>query len=211
MIEWIIGGAAVVGVAGLLGRRAVDRRAADVLARGLRDAEDQIVDRVGGTAHIELDGDPVQVLLGLRAERVPAGRLVVERATLPNGLAVRHLELTARGGVEVADLVARITPRAISRQMDVPGLSVRVSRGRLRFVVGVASVGVEVTVEDGRVVLRIPLAPPPMGAMLSAGLTELVPRPPDAIELHDVSVVDDELEVRAIVDLRAAIDQLEID
>ena len=51
MVEWLIGGAVVVGVAGLLGRRAVDRRAADVLARGLRDAEARIVERLGGAAH----------------------------------------------------------------------------------------------------------------------------------------------------------------
>ena len=38
------------------------------------------------------------------------------------------------------------------------------------------------------------VAPPPIGSLLSAGLTELVPRPPAPIELHDVSVVDDELE-----------------
>jgi hypothetical protein len=213
-VEWVVAGfalAAVGAVGAVLGRREVGRRAAVALAHGLRDAERRVTDAVGGTARIELDGEPLQVLLRLRDGHIPSGRLVVERARLPNGLDVRYVELTARGEAEVADLVARITPRAVSRQLGVTGLAVRVSRGRLRLLVGLASVGVDVTVVDGRVVLKVPVAPPPIGTVLSAGLTELVPRPPPSIELHDVSVVDDELEVRAIVDLRGVVDELDLD
>lgn len=203
IVLWVAGSVAAAGVGALAARRAVRHRAEEMLGRGIADVERGISERLGGTARIELDGDPIPVLMALRDERIPAGRLTVERACLPNGLVVRLAELTSRGDVDAADLVARITPRAISRQLDVTGLSVRVSRGRLRLVVGLASLAVDVSVVDGRVVLRIPAAPPPIGSVLSSGLTELVPRPPDGVELHRVQVVDDELEVRAIVDVRA--------
>lgn len=211
MVVLVVGGViAALGAGAVLGRRYVTARAEQALADGVATAERRVQEALGGTATIRFEEDALPVLLALRAERVPAGSLVVEGARLPNGLAVRRLELRAPGDVDVADLVAHISPRAVSRQLGVPGLSVATSRGRLRLVVGLASIGVDVRVQEGRVVLSIPVAPPPIGTLLSAGLTELVPRPPAEIELHEVSVVADELEVRAIVDLRELLDDLDV-
>lgn len=211
VLLWVGGVVVALGAGAVLGRRVLGRRAEQMLADGVAQAERRVEEALGGTATIAFDDDPLTVLLALRAERVPAGTLVVVGARLPNGLAVRRLELRATAGEDLASLVAHISPRAVSRQLGVPGLSVVITRGRLRIVVGLASVGVDVRVERGRVVLSVPVAPPPIGTLLSAGLTELVPRPPPLVQLQDVVVVGDELEVRAVVDLRDLLDDIELE
>ncbi len=185
----------------VVGRRVVGTRAEAMLADGIAQVERAITDALGGVARVTVVGEPLPVLLGLRDEVIPAGRVEVERCTLPNGLSVRHAELTTAGGDDPGHVVARITARAISSQLGVTGLRVDISRGRLRLVLGVASVTVKVRVVDGRVVLSVPVAPPPLGSILGAGLTELVPHPPAGMELQDVTVEDSELVVRAVVDM----------
>lgn len=205
---WIalLGVVAAGGVGAALVRRLVARRAERVLRDGLQRLEGVLVDQLGGTATVTVEGDPMAVLLGLRRNVLPPGRAEVERSRLPNGLAVRHATLSTAGGGDAGHLVARVSARAISEQLGLPGVSVQMHDGRLRFVLGMASVTVRVKVVDGRVVLSIPVAPPPLGGIVSAGLTELVPEPPQGVELHDVRVVGRELVIRAVVDLQLLAD-----
>jgi hypothetical protein len=186
---------------GALSRRLFGKRAEAMLADGIAQIERTLTDNLGGTAKVTVEGEPLQVLLALRDEVLPAGHIEVERATLRNGLSVRHGQLTTAGGDDSGHLVLRVTPRAISSQLNIPGLRVDIARGRLRLVLGMASVTVKVRVVEGRVVLSIPVAPPPLGGILGAGLTELVPHPPEGIELHDVEVDERELVIRAVVDM----------
>ena len=203
MFPTILALIAVIGaVGGVVGKRQVTKRAEAMLADGIAQVERTLTENLGGTAKVTVEGEPLKVLLALRNEVLPAGHVEVERATLPNGLAVRHGQLTTAGGDDAGHLVIRITPRAISSQLNIPGLRVDIARGRLRLVLAVASVTVKVRVVEGRVVLSIPVAPPPLGGILGAGLTELVPHPPEGIELHDVEVDERELVIRAVVDMR---------
>lgn len=190
------------GVGALVARRLVGGRADRVLDDGLARLENALVDSLGGTATVHVEGESLPVLLGLRRQVLPPGHIEMERFRLPNGLAVRHATLSTAGGADAGHLVARVSARAISEQLGLPAVNVQMHDGRLRLVLGMASVTVRVKVVDGRVVLSIPVAPPPLGGIVSAGLTELVPHPPEGVELHDVAVEGRELVIRAIVDMQ---------
>lgn len=203
MLIAVLSGLVAAGGAGAwLAKRVAGSRAQTMLDEGLNQIEQALVDNLGGVATVSVEGEPLPVLLGLRREELPPGRIEMERFTLPNGLAVRHATLSTSGGDDAGHLVARVTARAISDQLAMPGVNVQMHDGRLRLVLGVASVTVRVKVVDGRVVLSIPVAPPPLGGIVSAGLTELVPHPPEGVELHDVAVEGRELVIRAIVDMQ---------
>lgn len=189
------------GIGAWAAKRVAGGRAQRMLDEGLAQLEDALVDELGGVANVTVEGEALPVLLALREERLPAGRIEMERFRLPNGLAVRHAELSTGGGDDAGHLVARVSARAVSDQLGMPGIQVQIHDGRLRLALGMASVTVRVKVVDGRVVLSIPVAPPPLGGIVSAGLTELVPHPPSGVELHDVAVEGRELVVRAVVDM----------
>lgn len=193
--------AAVGGIGAWIAQRVVGGRADRVLDDGLRQLEQALVDELGGTATVSVDGDSLPVLLGLRREVLPPGRIQMERFRLPNGLRVRRATLSTGGGDDAGHLVAHVSARAISEQLDLPGVTVQMHDDRLRLALGLASVTVRVKVVDGRVVLSIPVAPPPLGGIVSSGLTELVPPPPEGVELHQVAVEGRELVIRAIVDM----------
>lgn len=190
------------GVGAWLAKRVAGNRAQTMLDEGLAQIEQALVDNLGGAATVTVDGEALPVLLDLRNEVLPPGRVEMDQFRLPNGLAVRHATLSTSGGDDAGHLVAYVTARAISEQLAMPGVNVQMQGGRLRLVLGLASVTVRVKVVDGRVVLSIPVAPPPLGGIVSAGLTELVPHPPDGVELHDVAVEGRELVIRAIVDMQ---------
>lgn len=190
------------GVGAWVAQRVAGSRAQRMLDDGLAQLEQALVEALGGVATVTVEGEPLPVLLALREEVLPAGRIEMERFRLPNGLAVRHAELSTSGGDDAGHLVARVTSRAISEQLGMPGINVQMHDGRLRLAMGLASVSVRVKVVDGRVVLSIPVAPPPLGGIVSAGLTELVPHPPPGVELHDVAVEGHEMVIRAIVDMQ---------
>jgi hypothetical protein len=194
------------GFGAWLAKRIAGARAQRLLDEGLAQIEQALVDNLGGAATVTVDGEPLPVLLGLQDQELPAGTIEMEHFRLPNGLAVRHATLSTAGGDDAGHLVARVSSRAISEQLGMPGVRVHVQDGRLRLVLGVASVTVRVRVDDGRVVLWIPSAPPPLGAIVSDGLTELVPHPPPGVELHDVAVEGRELVIRAIVDMQRLAD-----
>lgn len=200
-IPLLAGLAAAGGVGAWIAKRVAGGRAQRMLDEGLAQIEAALVDNLGGVATVTVDGEPLPVLLALRREVLPAGRVEMQRFRLPNGLAIRHAELSTTGGDDAGHLVARVSARAISDQLGLPGVTVQMHDGRLRLVLGMASVTVRVKVVDGRVVLSIPVAPPPLGGIVSSGLTELVPHPPEGVELHDVTVEGRELVIRAIVDM----------
>lgn len=201
---WIAVLAAVAagGIGAVVARRLVGGRAERALGEGLRQVEAALVDALGGAATVHVEGESLPVLLGLRRQELPPGRVEMERFRLPNGLAVRHAVLSTAGGPDAGHLVARVSARAVSEQLGMPGVSVQMHDGRLRLVLGMASVTVRVKVVDGRVALSIPVAPPPLGGIVSAGLTELVPRPPEGVELLGVGVEGRELVIRAILDMQ---------
>lgn len=198
----VSGLAAAGGVGAWLAKRVAGTRAQTMLDEGLGQIEQALVDNLGGAATVTVDGEPLPVLLGLRRQELPPSRIEMERFRLPNGLAVRHATLSTSGGDDAGHLVARVSARAVGDQLGMPGVHVQMHDGRLRLVFGLASVTVRVKVIGGRVVLSIPVAPPPFGGIVSAGLTELVPHPPDGVELHDVAVEGRELVIRAIVDMQ---------
>ena len=190
------------GVGAWLAKRVAGGRAQAMLDDGLGQIEQALVDNLGGVATVTVEGEPLPVLLALREDVLPAGRIEMARFRLPNGLAIRHAELSTSGGDDAGHLVARVSARAVSEQLGMPGINVQMHDGRLRLALGMASVTVRVKVVDGRVVLSIPVAPPPLGGIVSAGLTELVPHPPEGVELHDVTVEGRELVIRAVVDMQ---------
>lgn len=190
------------GVGAWLAKRVAGTRAQQMLDEGLAQIEQALVDNLGGAATVTVDGEALPVLLDLRNEVLPPGRIEMEQFRLPNGLAVRHATLSTGGGDDAGHLVAHVSARAISEQLAMPGVNVQMQDDRLRLVLGMASVTVRVKVIGGRVVLSIPVAPPPLGGIVSAGLTELVPHPPAGVELHDVAVEGRELVIRAIVDMQ---------
>ena len=190
------------GFGAWLAKRVAGARAQRLLDEGLAQIEQALVDNLGGAATVTVDGEPLPVLLALQEDVLPAGSIQMEQFRLPNGLAVRHATLSTSGGDDAGHLVARISARAVSEQLNLPGVQVQIQGGRLRLVLGLASVTVRVQVVDGRVVLSIPVAPPPLGTIVSSGLTELVPHPPAGVELHDVAVEGRELVVRAVVDMQ---------
>lgn len=194
--------AAAGGLAAVVGRRMVGGRADRLLHDGMRQLEVAIVEQLGGSAVVTVEGESLPVLLGLRKEVLPPGRVELEHVRLPNGLAVRRATLSTAGGDDAGHLVAHVSARAISEQLGLPGVNVQLHSGKVRLLLGMASVSVRVKVVDGRVVLSIPVAPPPLGGIVSAGLTELVPPPPEGVELHDVRVEDGHLAIRAVVDMR---------
>lgn len=203
MIVAVLSGlVAAGGVGAWVAHRVAGSRAQAMLDDGLRQIEAALVENLGGVATVTVEGEPLPVLLGLRKEVLPPGRIELERFQLPNGLAVRHATLSTAGGDDAGHLVARVTARAISDQLNLPGVTVQMHDDRLRLVLGVASVTVKVRVVDSRVVLSIPVAPPPLGGIVSTGLTELVPHPPEGVELHDVAVDGRELVIRAVVDMQ---------
>lgn len=190
------------GIGAWAAKRVAGGRAQRMLDEGLGQLEAALVGELGGVATVRVEGEALPVLLALREERLPAGHIEMERFRLPNGLAVRHAELSTSGGDDAGHLVARVSARAVSEQLGMPGINVQMHDGRLRLTLGLASVTVRVKVVDGRVVLSIPVAPPPLGGIVSAGLTELVPHPPEGVELHDVAVEGRELVIRAVVDMQ---------
>lgn len=200
-IGMLAGLVAVGGFGTWIAQRFVGGRADRVLDDGVRQLEEALVEELGGTATVTVEGESLPVLLGLRREVLPPGKIEMERFRLPNGLRVRRATLSTAGGDDAGHLVAHVSARAISEQLDLPGVKVQMHDDRLRLALGLASVTVRVKVVDGRVVLSIPVAPPPLGAVLSSGLTELVPPPPEGVELHQVAVEGRELVIRAIVDM----------
>lgn len=202
-MEWVLGLLVLLAVvAAAVGVGVVaPRLAARVVDRALDGVRADVAAATGGEVTLLLSTPPVRTLRMVREGRLPSGRLLVEGGRLPNGLHVRRAELLVSGAESPGLLVAHVTPEAVSRQLGLPGVSVRAAGERLRLAAGPASVGVQVTAVDGRVVLRVPVAPPPLGGLLASGLTELVPRPPHGVHLDEVRVVRGEVVVRATVDL----------
>lgn len=200
-MEWVLGLLGVVVVLGVAVAVAAPRVATRLVDDALDGVRADVVAATGGEVTLALSTPPLRTLQLVRAGHLPSGRLLVQGGRLPNGLRVRRAELLVSGADSPGLLVAHIAPEAVSRQLGLPGVSVQAAGERLRIAAGLASVGVQVTAVDGRVVLRVPVAPPPLGGLLSSGLTELVPRPPAGIHLDEVRVVAGEVVVRATVDL----------
>ena|GEM_PF-4034704 len=200
-MEWVLGLLGLVAVLALAAAVVAPRVATRLVDRALQDVRSDVAAATGGQVTVLLSTSPLRTLRLVRDGRLPSGRLLVEGGRLPNGLDVRRAELLVSGTDSPGLLVAHVTPEAVSRQLGLPGVAVRASGERLRLAAGLASVGVQVTAVDGRVVLRVPVAPPPLGGLLSSGLTELVPRPPAGVHLDEVRVAGGEVVVRATVDL----------
>lgn len=190
MFWWVLLGVVVLTV---LGVAVVRWLAAGQLARLVHLAEDAVQRAVGGQASLEVEGRAVDVLLGLRSHRLPTARLVVTGARVPDGLAIDRAELTttagrAHGRGEVLVTTAALAAALHERGAWASGLRVRGDGQRLRLRVGPASVAVELHAVDGRVAVRVPIAAPPLGGLVDAALSELVPRPPEGVTVQQVRV-----------------------
>lgn len=199
---WLVSALVVVAVAAAVATVLVPRAAQRVLDRLVADLVLRLEDEAGGArATVAVSTPPVQALRLLQRSELPAGRVVLEDARLDNGMRVRRAELMVTGSGAPGMLVAHLAPSDISRMLGTPGLTVLARGGRLRLAAGPVSIGVQVAAVDGRVALRVPVAPPPIGSMVAAGLTELVPPPPAWVDLDEVRVVEGDVVVRARVDL----------